>query len=149
MDDLLNQLWAYNDWANKRLFKSLEQYGHQVPDTSLRLLSHIVNTQFIWLNRVKGQKQAVGVWDEHQLEICKKMHERTSIAIKQEIENLSNNLHQRIDYTNTQGVEYHNSLQDVLLHIFNHGTYHRAQVAQNMRRNGLEPVNTDYIAFVR
>ncbi|WP_414711827.1 DinB family protein [Sphingobacterium sp. UBA1498] len=44
---------------------------------------------------------------------------------------------------------FHNKVNDILLHVFNHGTYHRAQIASEMRRNGVEPINTDYITFIR
>jgi uncharacterized damage-inducible protein DinB len=30
-----------------------------------------------------------------------------------------------------------------------HGTYHRGQIAMQLRQQGLEPVNTDYIMFLR
>jgi len=54
-----------------------------------------------------------------------------------------------INYTNTQHQAFHNKANDILLHVFNHGTYHRAQIASEMRKNGIEPINTDYITFVR
>lgn len=54
-----------------------------------------------------------------------------------------------VKYSNTKGQEFSNSLYDILLHLFNHGTYHRGQIATDMRRNGLEPLNTDYITMVR
>ena len=40
-------------------------------------------------------------------------------------------------------------MEDILIQVFNHGTYHRAQVAKDLRGNGLAPVNTDYITYVR
>jgi uncharacterized damage-inducible protein DinB len=33
--------------------------------------------------------------------------------------------------------------------VFNHGTYHRAQVARDLRQHNLEPINTDFIFYVR
>ncbi|MFC3356180.1 DinB family protein [Sphingobacterium zeae] len=33
---------------------------------------------------------------------------------------------------------FHNKVNDILLHVFNHGTYHRAQIASEMRRNSVE-----------
>ncbi len=148
MTTLLNQLWQYNDWANKTVFKSFDQYGQQVPAPALNLLSHIINTQYIWLNRIQGEKPVTGVWDVHLLKTCKEWHEEASAGLKQKIEHASD-LAEKIEYTNTKGVVFETSLQDILIHIFNHGTYHRAQIAQQMRRNGLEPVNTDYITYVR
>ncbi|WP_448634332.1 DinB family protein [Pedobacter panaciterrae] len=36
-----------------------------------------------------------------------------------------------------------------MLHVFNHGTYHRAQIAKEMTMHNIKPVNTDYIQFMR
>jgi uncharacterized damage-inducible protein DinB len=42
-----------------------------------------------------------------------------------------------------------NTVFDMLLQVFTHGGYHRGQIAMEMRKAGLEPINTDYINFVR
>jgi uncharacterized damage-inducible protein DinB len=54
-----------------------------------------------------------------------------------------------ISYTNTQGEAFQTTVEDILIHVFNHGTYHRAQVARDLRQHALTPVNTDYITYVR
>jgi len=147
--ELLNQLWLYNDWANKMLLDTLKEYEHNVPETSMHLLSHIMNTQYVWLARIKGIVPELGAWDDHSLEICKSLHEESSFNIKKEIENHAHSLEEKIEYTNFKGLKYQNSISDILLHVFNHATYHRAQIAVDLRKNGLEPINTDYITFVR
>lgn len=146
---MAEQLWLYNNWANNLLFKTYENYGERMPVSCLRLLSHIVNTQSHWLNRVTGEKQKTGVWDEHDLEGCKRLHLETAQGIKAIMEAHTAEMQVKIEYANTQGRVFQNTLSDILLHVFNHGTYHRAQIAQEMRKSGLEPVNTDYINFVR
>ncbi len=42
-----------------------------------------------------------------------------------------------------------NVIQDVLFHFINHSTYHRGQIAIQMKEAGLEPIATDYIFFKR
>lgn len=54
-----------------------------------------------------------------------------------------------IVYANTKGEAFQTAIHDIMIQVFNHGTYHRAQIACNLRQGGLEPVNTDYITFVR
>jgi uncharacterized damage-inducible protein DinB len=149
MEIILNKLWQYNDWANTSLLSSLEQQGTALPGTSLHLISHIMNAQMIWLNRIRGLPQQYGVWDDHDLHTCRNMHEEASPLLKQEIANHAAELQKIIHYTNTRGISYENKLDDIFLQIFNHGTYHRAQIAQNSRINAQEPINTDYINFAR
>ena len=39
--------------------------------------------------------------------------------------------------------------RDILFHLASHGAYHRGQISVTLRHSNLEPVNTDYITFVR
>jgi uncharacterized damage-inducible protein DinB len=36
-----------------------------------------------------------------------------------------------------------------MIHLVNHSTYHRAQIAILLRQQGFEPVNTDFITYDR
>jgi len=54
-----------------------------------------------------------------------------------------------IAYTNSAGQSFRSRLDDILLHVFLHGSYHRGQVALLLRQGKAEPAPTDYIAFVR
>jgi uncharacterized damage-inducible protein DinB len=149
MATILEQLWRYNNWANEILFKAADSSGTQFPPGCLRLLSHIVNGQSTWLGRVIGDKKVVQLWEEHDLDTCKRIHQETAQGFKKAIEQLSADPNITVAYTNSRGTSYQNTLSDILIQVFNHGTYHRAQIATEMRKNGLEPVNTDYINFVR
>jgi uncharacterized damage-inducible protein DinB len=39
-------------------------------------------------------------------------------------------------------------MAEVLVHVANHGTYHRGQVATLLRQLGKVPIATDYLLFV-
>jgi uncharacterized damage-inducible protein DinB len=67
------QLWLYNNWANTALLDKLKSEGENVPHSCIRLFSHIVNAQIIWLSRLTGEKPPVGVWDEHSIIDCQKV----------------------------------------------------------------------------
>ena len=150
MDNFLNQLWLYNDWANKKVFESFELNREAVPYICLHLLSHIVNAQSRWLSRMEYTEATTGVWEHHTLETCIAMHKAAADGIANQNTKLTEQPTSVVlKYNTTNGQEFQNHVSDILLHIFNHGTYHRAQIAQEMRKNGLEPTNTDYIQFVR
>jgi uncharacterized damage-inducible protein DinB len=53
-------------------------------------------------------------------------------------------------YKNLRGDGYENKLEDILAHLINHGTHHRAQIGQELKLAGVEnlPV-TDYIFYIR
>ena len=54
-----------------------------------------------------------------------------------------------VDYTNSSGERFRTPLGEILLHVTHHGEHHRGQIARAVRRAGDEPVNTDFITFVR
>ncbi len=145
----LEQFRLYDNWANDILFKAFEVYGDRMPPSCLRLLSHLINAQSTWLSRINGEKQVVGIWDVHDLEGCKKLHSATAQGLKAVLEKHAGDLNAKIEYANSQGRVFQNTLFDILFQAFNHATYHRGQIAMEMRQNDLQPVNTDYINFVR
>jgi len=64
---------------------------------------------------------------------------------------LNNNqdLEQVISYVNTSGDAFSDPMHDIIVHVLNHSTYHRAQIAKEMRMHNIDPINTDYITYVR
>jgi len=58
-------------------------------------------------------------------------------------------LAREIQYRNSAGQEFRSTLEDILLHVALHGSYHRGQVSLIVRGGGGEPVATDYNAFIR
>ena len=53
------------------------------------------------------------------------------------------------EYVTTEGKPYSNGLQDMLLHLINHSSYHRGQVASLLRQVGATPLATDLILYLR
>jgi uncharacterized damage-inducible protein DinB len=145
----LQNLAAYNQWANQRVQQTLENLGDEVPAVSLHLWSHLLNAQVVWLSRIEHLESPVGVFDEHTLAECREMHESTVEQLIALAASSPENLAETITYTNTKGEAFENSLHDILMQVLNHSTYHRAQIAINLRQSGFTPVNTDYITFVR
>ena len=147
MDTTLKRLTAYHIWAMNRLFSYLEELPF-IPPECLKLMQHIVNAESIWISRIAGVKPDVGVWDERPLAEGLEVHEK-SIAMLQRITETSPDLARDISYLTTAGDAFINNMQDILIHVLNHGTYHRAQIAKLLRANDIEPINTDYILYVR
>ena len=148
-DKTFEQFLRYNNWANDALFKVFDGYGAQMPASCLRLLCHIMNAQTVWLSRMNPEVKTVGVWDEHDLETCRRMQELSAAGFKAVLERHGGDLNVDVEYTNSRGMAFTNTVFDMLMQVFTHGGYHRGQIAMEMRRAGLEPINTDYISFVR
>ena len=54
-----------------------------------------------------------------------------------------------LKYKNYVDNYFENNVEQIMIHLVNHGSYHRGQVAMLLRQNGFEPINTDYITYDR
>jgi uncharacterized damage-inducible protein DinB len=52
-------------------------------------------------------------------------------------------------YRNSAGAEFNMPYWQIVLHVANHGSYHRGQVATMLRQSGVTPPGTDLIMFYR
>ncbi|GAA4018903.1 hypothetical protein GCM10022408_36000 [Hymenobacter fastidiosus] len=153
MINTIEKLGAYNVWANDTLlqhFDGLEAGGAPIPANVLRLFSHVLNAQSIWIGRLTNTPSPVKVWQEHDLAGLRYWHEQsTGRVYRMAIEADENELHRLISYTNSVGEAFTSQVSDIFTHLPIHANYHRGQVAIQLREQGLEPVNTDYITYCR
>jgi len=149
---MLLKLCEYNNWANSLLLDALteaiEIHSAPIPDYCITLLSHIANAQRIWMSRIHGTLPTVSVWQVHDLYTCKGLLLESGNQLKEIVKNDSAK-DRIVKYTISTGALFETLVADILLHVFNHGTYHRAQIAKQMKDIGFQPVNTDYIQYVR
>jgi uncharacterized damage-inducible protein DinB len=145
---MLKQFCKYNNWANSLLLDALQTNSQSLPESCIILFSHIVNAQKIWVSRISGVAPNIGVWQVNNLEICSVLLEESASALSK-IEYLETADSPIIKYTTSTAGYFETSVNDILLHVFNHGTYHRAQIAKEMTMHNIKPVNTDYIQFMR
>ncbi|TYZ11424.1 damage-inducible protein DinB [Hymenobacter lutimineralis] len=147
------KLGAYNVWANETLLRHLDGLvaaGATLPASSLRLFSHVLNAQAIWLGRLTATPSPVKVWQEHDLAGLHHWHEQTSARFYDYVATADENeLNRLITYTNSIGEGYTSQVADIFTHVPVHANYHRAQVARDLRQHGLEPINTDFITYCR
>jgi len=149
MMDHLTHLFKYDNWATERTARSILNVNSILPE-AVKLLSHIVSAEDIWLNRITGEKSNTTPWDNFTIEECiKKSNELTSkwINLLEDKENTF--LEKKIQYQNSKGEKFENSIKDITAHVINHATYHRAQIAQHVKRANGIPTVTDYIVYQR
>lgn len=146
MDSIIRfyDLFAYNHWSNDRIIETLGS------GDSLKLFAHILGAERVWLDRLRGEETPFVPWPDLTINECRKAMEQLRIEWKTYIDSLpAADLERGIDYRNTKGEEFTTAIGDILTHVVNHGTYHRAQVAREVARAGGKPAVTDYIAYVR
>lgn len=135
-------------WADERVLLSLGQTG--VPQRALDLYAHILGAEHVWLTRLEQRPRTVAVWPVMSLNECAQLAAQNARAFRAYVERLtSDDLHRIVHYRNSAGDEFDNAIEDILVHVAMHGSYHRGQISLLVRDAGGEPQPTDYIAFMR
>jgi len=142
------KLYQYNAWANNRVINCLSRQN--IGDEKiLNIMGHIVAAQFLWLHRIKGLPPAnVKLWGEYSLVQVTKMAEEAGKLWLEFVES-TDNFNRELTYNNYLGEPYINNVEMIMIHLVNHSSYHRAQVALLLRQKGYEPINTDFITYDR
>ena len=142
-------LLQYTRWANGRVLDAL-QSADAVPERILELMSHLLRTQDVWYGRVANTNHArFDFWAVDDLDTCADRAEASMERWRALVADRADHLDQPVTYTNSSGTEFETPLRDILQHVVNHGTHHRAQIALLLREAGISPPATDYIYFVR
>src|SRR6266446_126199 len=103
MIEHLKKLFTYDDWANRETLASLEAIASP-PLKSLKLMAHIVGTEWLWISRLKGEKSKLPVWPELSLLECKAELDELSQFWKDYLNELNTEqLSKKIDYVNSKG----------------------------------------------
>lgn len=143
MKPFLEDFFQYNESSNDKLILLLQKHGNKLSKNCLRVFSHILNAQDIWNKRILGISQHYGIWEIHPLEsmntINRSLHQNTLDILEK------SDLNQIISYKTTKGLDFSDAVQDILIHMVNHSTYHRGQVTMMLREEVDEAFATDYI----
>ena len=112
-------------------------------------MGHIVAAQFLWLHRIKGLAPAlVKLWGEYSLPQLTTMADEAGTLWLEFIDK-TENFNFDLEYINYVGEPYITNAEMIMIHLVNHSSYHRAQIALLLRQKGFEPINTDFITYDR
>ena len=142
------KLYQYNAWANKRVIECLTRQRVQ-DEKILRLMGHILVAQFLWLHRIKNLPPPdLKLWGDYELEQLVSMSER---AGKEWLDFVArtDDFNREMTYKNYVGDPFTNNVEMIMIHVVNHATYHRAQIAILLPPKGYHAVNTDFITYDR
>jgi len=148
--DYLQRMFAHMRWADKHVLDSLISAVGEPPATALVLFFHIVAAEHVWLSRIRGVSQQVSVWPTLSLHDCARIAQENADGFESLLrERGADGLSRPATYRNSAGAEFTTPIDDILIHVSLHGSYHRGQIAALLRGSGSVPMPTDYIGFVR
>ena len=149
------RLLDYEIWANGRSRDSIHKASTSsgadpaVMNECTAWYAHIQAARRIWLDRILATEVAnVVVWPDWTLEDADRECAVMNGAFEGWLQG-SPDFESSANYANTAGEAFTTPVADILWHLFTHGGYHRGQIAARLRSGGFEPINTDFMMFVR
>jgi uncharacterized damage-inducible protein DinB len=157
--EILRHHVAYTAWATARLMEAVSQLSEEeltrdfeTADKSvLGTLAHIYGSDRIWLARLEGTPSPALVTDEDRnLTVLKRdwplLHARWGEWVSRLDEKAPE---AEVSYSDTKGRPWRQPLWQLILHVVNHDTHHRGQVAGFVRALGYTPPPLDLVAYYR
>jgi uncharacterized damage-inducible protein DinB len=156
--DDLRRLHAYNLWATGALLDAADRAtAEQLTQplgssfgTLLGTLQHMLGAEWVWLERFNGRSPASfpGADGLTTIAAIRRLWDEVSAGLDAVIA-ATPDLDRAVAYRTFKGDSFAQPLGDLLQHVFNHGSYHRGQVAMSLRLLGLPAPSTDLVAFQR
>lgn len=159
--DDLHLLYAYNEWANQRLLATAaaltpaQLRAPAVPDpgygTLFGSLLHIYDSEYSWRLLLQQGKWSTGMHpdDFASLDALAQRWQVEAAAMRAYLGELSDeDLTGVVRYTTGEGVQRERVLWHCLLHVVNHGTYHRGEAAALLTGLGHSPGELDFTFFL-
>lgn len=148
--ETIQKMYEHLNWANQRILETLQSLEDENQEVS-RLFSHILFSEKVWITRLQGMDRSrLPIWQDVDIDVCAELVMQNEESITTFFTNLAEtDLEKIISYKNSSDKEFKNTVRDILTHVALHGQYHRGQINSRLRANGIEPVNVDFITFMR
>lgn len=143
---MLKDLLRYTELADQSVISIFNHTVLVLPQAE-HLFSHILNAQHIWLSRINKTETLYDRFQDHPKEEFLAFLQENMAGFKQVLQN--RDLEEILPYTISTGDAFENSIGDIMFHVVNHSTYHRAQIASLFKQAGLTPPVTDYVYLKR
>ncbi len=153
------RLFAFNRWANARILNSVadlseDDYTRSVGGSFSTLggtLAHLCGADWVWLERFRGRSPRE-LPAGRQASTPKALREKWQeveegwAALASGLD--SGRLRETLSYQSFAGEDFSRPVGEVFVHLVNHSTYHRGQVATLMRQLGQTPASTEYLMML-
>ncbi|MGH9399536.1 MAG: DinB family protein [Thermoanaerobaculia bacterium] len=153
------RFFAYGRWARSKVLEPVasltaEEYARPIGGSfgSVQAtLAHLYGADWVWLERWQGRspRSLPASQEVPTLPALREKWQQVEDGQKAFVARLtSEQLAGPLSYVNFKGDTFTYPLGEVMIHVANHGTYHRGQVATLLRQLGKTPVSTDYLLFL-
>jgi uncharacterized damage-inducible protein DinB len=161
MKELLKQLAAYNTWAAQRIAEAILALPEEKQTTVLpssyeslqRTLLHMWDAESIWWQRMKLHERFLRPSDNFNgttRDVVNGLLSQSKLWEGWVNAASDFSLDHVFEYRDNKREQVKMPIYQMLLHVFNHGTYHRGQLVNMLRQLGEEKIpGTDFALWIR
>jgi uncharacterized damage-inducible protein DinB len=149
MKTYFTQLINYDRYANELILNAIIEANE--PEKPVQLMAHMLAAQQVWYKRCNELPAFGGtIWPDWKADSFEQLIIGNHTKWITFLNNTDDaNFEKQITYQNLKGETFSNKLSDILAHLINHGTHHRAQAGQLLKLEGVGLPITDYIFYLR
>lgn len=161
MKEIILQYAAYHAWANNLLLSLIQSLPQEQQHAELKssfpslykTVLHMLDAESIWWQRLKLQERIERPGETFSGDMA-----TLSTLLQQQNQQWQHwvagsgehALQHEFIYYNSRKERFKQPVYQMLLHLFNHGTYHRGQLVTMLRELGVEKIPaTDFIVWSR
>jgi uncharacterized damage-inducible protein DinB len=157
--ELVRALHDYNEWANNHVLDAAkgltdEEFSRKQGasfESAEGNLAHIVGAQIVWLQRWTGGANPKPVSEFQKmrgLPSIREAFEKSHAELRSFLASLTEEGFERVlAYRDSAGNPYERPMWQLMSHVVNHGTHHRAETAMAMGLLGKPMRELDYTYF--
>lgn len=161
MKELLKQLATYNCWATQKIADCVLSVPEEKQVAEIcssfsslqKTLLHMWDAESVWWQRMKLHERFVVPSENFKGTTRDTINGLMSQSRLWEgwVNNVSDHMLDHVfQYYNSKKEHFKQPIWQMLLHVFNHGTYHRGQLITMLRQLGVDKLpQTDFIVWSR
>ena len=152
---MLIKLLKYNTWANRAVATQVEPFPIDLFEKNVggsfgslkATMVHLLESDWLWLKRFHGIPLAPELpkWDTSSPATLHKAWKEVQDDMLEVVNTLT--VDKQVEFITRKGAHLIMPLEDIILHLTQHGSYHRGQLTHIIRQLGQQPVSTDYFVF--
>jgi len=152
---------AYNLWAHQQMLQRLKELPDEVLRTKVpnsfesifNTVQHLLDAESMWWQRMKlleNVKRPSDGFSGDFSELSKEVLQQATLWQQWVSEAQDRAFDHEFIYYNTKKEKFKQPIYEMLLHVFNHSTYHRGQLVTILHQLKINNIpNTDFIAWSR
>jgi uncharacterized damage-inducible protein DinB len=160
MKELLQQYAAFNVWATQKITDAIlllpeEKLNAEITSsfpTMYKTVLHLLDAESIWWQRLKLQEhieRPSETFTGSFAELQKKLLQQSTL-FSEWVSNANESQLQHVFAYIREKEQNKMQVCSMLLHLFNHNSYHRGQLVTMLRQSGVTKIpSTDFAAYLR